>query len=121
MATFVVGADPWIGDDLSQYSQDFVPEPQAQNFRLLDAIYSTATRNDVPSAVTGEAIMLVSKVFDLSALATKDDKLTIVFAKSAGDEQDNAGHVLYVAIQGGDRNFECFVYQPRSRAPPMPA
>ena len=63
---FVVGADPWIGDDLSQYSQDFVPEPQAQNFRLLDAIYSTATRNDVPSAVTGEAIMLVSKVFDLS-------------------------------------------------------
>ena len=109
---FVVGADPWIDDDLSQYSQDYVPEAQAQNFRLLDAIYSTATRNDVPSAVTGEAIMLVSKVFDLSALATKEDKLTIVFAKSAGDEQDNAGHVLYVAIRGGDRNFECFVYQP---------
>ena len=77
---FVVGADPWIDDDLSQYSQDYVPEAQAQNFRLLDAIYSTATRNDVPSAVTGEAIMLVSKVFDLSALATKEDKLTIVFA-----------------------------------------
>jgi murein DD-endopeptidase MepM/ murein hydrolase activator NlpD len=109
---YVVGADPWVGDDLSQYSQDSVAEPQAQNFRLLDAIYSTATRNDVPSAVTGEAIMLVSKVFDLSALATKDDKLTLVFAKSASDDQSNAGHVLYVAIRGGDRNFECFVYQP---------
>ena len=109
---FAVGADPWIDDDLSQYSQDYVPEAQAQNFRLLDAIYSTATRNEVPSAVTGEAIMLVSKVFDLSALATKEDKLTIVYAKSAGEEQDNAGHVLYVAIRGGDRNFECFVFQP---------
>ena len=112
---FVVGADPWIDDDLSQYSQDYVPEAQAQNFRLLDAIYSTATRNDVPSAVTGEAIMLVSKVFDLSALATKEDRLTIVFAK--GDDQGNAGHVLYVAIHGGDRNFECFVYQPTPGAP----
>ena len=80
---YVVGADPWVGDDLSQYSEEPVAEPQAQNFRLLDAIYSTATRNDVPSAVTGEAIMLVSKVFDLSALATKEDRLTIVFAKSA--------------------------------------
>ena len=58
--------------------------------------------------------MLVSKVFDLSALATKEDKLTIVFAKSASDEQGNAGHVLYVAIHGGDRNFECFVYQPHA-------
>ena len=114
---FVVGADPWLGDDLSQYSQDFVPEPQAQNFRLLDAIYSTATRNDVPSAVTGEAIMLVSKVFDLSALATKDDRLTIIFSKSASDGQGNAGHVLYLAIKGGDRNFECFVYQPVPGAP----
>jgi len=114
---FVVGADPWLGDDLSQYSQDSVPEAQGQNFRLLDAIYSTATRNDVPSAVTGEAIMLVSKVFDLSALATKDDKLTIIYGKPAADDQSNAGHVLYVAIKGGDRNFECFVYQPVPGAP----
>ena len=112
---YVVGADPWVGDDLSQYSEEPAQEAQGQNFRLLDAVYSTATRNEVPSAVTGEAIMLVSKVFDLSALATKDDKLTLVYAK--GDDQGNAGHVLYVAIRGGDRNFECFVYQPTPGAP----
>ena len=32
---------------------------QPQSYRLLDAIYSTATRNNVPSSVTGEAIMLI--------------------------------------------------------------
>ena len=97
------------------------PRPQAQNFRLLDAIYSTATRNNVPSAVTGEAIMLVSKVFDLSALATKDDRLTLVFAKSAGDEQGNAGHVLYVADPRRRPEFRVLRLPAARPAPTMPA
>ena len=95
-----------------------MPEPQAQNFRLLDAIYSTATRNDVPSAVTGEAIMLVSKVFDLSALATKDDRLTIIFCEVRPvTVKAMPATCSIVAIKGGDRNFECFVYQPSPGRP----
>ena len=54
---------------------------QPQSYRLLDAIYSTATRNNVPSSVTGEAIMLISRAFDLQAIATKDDRLVLAFAK----------------------------------------
>ncbi|MBA3448717.1 MAG: peptidoglycan DD-metalloendopeptidase family protein [Pseudaminobacter sp.] len=108
---FVAGADPWIDEDLSRHSRDAVPEGREVRYRLLDAIYSTATRNDVPGGVTGEAIMLMSRTFDLQALAAKDDRLVIVFSASARDEGRNAGRVLYAAIRGGDRTFECFVYQ----------
>ena len=111
--SYVAGADPWINDDLSQYAHksDKQAAPQ-QSYRLLDAIYSTATRNSVPSSVTGEAIMLVSRAFDLQALATKDDKLVLAFAKDARSANGNSGRVLYVAIHGTDRDFECVVYQP---------
>ncbi len=108
---FVAGADPWIDEDLSSYSEEILTEPQNVSYRLLDAIYSTATRNQVPGGVTGEAIMLMSRSFDLQATVSKDDRLTVVFSKSARDEGHNAGRVLYVAVRGPDRNFECFVYQ----------
>jgi len=109
---FVAGADPWIDEDLSSYSGTITPEAQNLSYRLLDAIYSTATRNQVPSGVTGEAIMLMSRAFDLQAMATKDDRLVIIFAKSGRDAGRNTGRVLYAAIRGPDRNLECFVYQP---------
>ena len=108
---FVAGADPWIDEDLSSYSQDTSAEAQNLSYRLLDAIYSTATRNQVPSGITGEAIMLMSRAFDLQAMTTKTDKLTIIYSKSARDEGRNAGRVLYAAIRGPDRNLECLVYQ----------
>jgi murein DD-endopeptidase MepM/ murein hydrolase activator NlpD len=110
--SFTAGADPWINDDLSQYADKQDTTAQPQSYRLLDAIYSTATRNNVPSSVTGEAIMLVSRAFDLQALATRDDRLVLAYAKAGRDKTGNAGRVLYVAIHGVDRDFECFVYQP---------
>jgi murein DD-endopeptidase MepM/ murein hydrolase activator NlpD len=111
--TFVAGADPWINEDLSQYAKgDNAAAPQP-SYRLLDAIYSTATRNNVPSSVTGEAIMLVSRVFDLQAVATKEDRLVLAFAKAGRAKEGGAGRVLYVAVHGVDRNLECFVYQPQ--------
>jgi murein DD-endopeptidase MepM/ murein hydrolase activator NlpD len=113
--SFVSGADPWINEDLSRYtSGESANEPQ-KSYRLLDAIYSTATRNNVPSSVTGQAIMLISRSFDLQALATKSDRLILAYAKNGGAE-GSAGRVLYVAVTGIDRNFECFVYQPQPNA-----
>jgi murein DD-endopeptidase MepM/ murein hydrolase activator NlpD len=109
---FVAGADPWIGEDLSTFVQEQTPETQNLSYRLLDAIYSTATRNNVPAGVTGEAIMLVSRAFDLQSMATPEDRLVLIFAPAPRDEGRNAGRILYVAIRGKDRNFECFVYQP---------
>lgn len=114
--TFASGADPWINEDLSQYAGAEDEAAQPQSYRLLDAIYSTATRNNVPSSVTGEAIMLVSRAFDLQALATQNDRLVLVYAKTNRDEGEPAGRVLYVAVHGVDRNFECFVYQPQPGA-----
>ena len=114
--TFVSGADPWINEDLSQYADGQTEVAQPQSYRLLDAIYSTATRNNVPSSVTGEAIMLISRAFDLQALATKDDRLVLAFAKTGRDESGTSGRVLYVAVHGVDRDFECFVYQPQPGA-----
>ena len=112
---FVSGADPWINEDLSKYtSGETTSEPQ-KSYRLLDAIYSTSTRNNVPSSVTGQAIMLISRSFDLQALATKRDRLTLAYAKNDGAD-GSAGRVLYVAVTGIDRNFECFVYQPQPNA-----
>ena len=60
--------------------------------------------------------MLISRAFDLQALATKDDRLVLAFAKTGRDESGNSGRVLYVAVHGVDRNFECFVYQPQPGA-----
>ena len=112
---FVTGADPWIDEDLSQYANgESANEPQ-KSYRLLDAIYSTSTRNNVPSSVTGQAIMLISRSFDLQALATKSDRLILAYAKN-GDSEGSAGRVLYVAVHGVDRDFECFVYQPQADA-----
>lgn len=103
-----------INEDLSQYAGDESTAPQQpQGFRLLDAIYSTATRNNVPSSVTGEAIMLISRAFDLQALATKDDRLVLAYAKTSRGEKGSGSRVLYVAVHGVDRNLECFVYQPQ--------
>ena len=84
--------------------------------------FSTRSTAPLPATtfrarVTGEAIMLVSKVFDLSALATKDDRLTIVFAKTAATVRAMPATCSTSPIHGGDRNFECFVYQPTPGAP----
>src|SRR5690606_8970933 len=57
---FVAGADPWVDEDLFNYSGEEQSEEPRRQYRLLDAIYSTAARNNVPTGVIGEAIMLLS-------------------------------------------------------------
>lgn len=59
--------------------------------------------------------MLVSRAFDLQALATKDDKLVLA-CQGCPQHQRQFGAVLYVAIHGTDRDFECVVYQPTADA-----
>ena len=116
---FVTGADPWIDEDLSQYANgESANEPQ-KSYRLLDAIYSTSTRNNVPSSVTGQAIMLISRSFDLQALATKSDRLILAYAKN-GDSEGSAGRVLYVAVHGVDRTSNASSTS-RRPTPTMPA
>ena len=105
------GADPWVREDLFKLSgSEEVAQPGRQ-YRLLDAIYSTATRNGVPTGVVGEAIMLLSRSFDLEAFASNDDKLVLAYAQAREGDLGGLGRVLYVAVTGTGRNIECYVYR----------
>lgn len=108
---FVVGADPWVPDDLFNYSGEVDDSGPKRQYRLLDAIYSTAARNNVPTSVIGEAIMYLSRGQDLNAFATHDDRLVLIYSETPRAEDGSSGRVLYVAVQGGERNLECFVFQ----------
>jgi murein DD-endopeptidase MepM/ murein hydrolase activator NlpD len=107
---FVQGVDPWVREDLFHYSgEDDVAEPQRQ-YRLLDAIYSTAARNNVSTSVIGEAIMYLSRGQDLNAFVAPGDKLVLVFSDTGRGTDGGGGRVLYAAVQGAQKNIECFVY-----------
>jgi murein DD-endopeptidase MepM/ murein hydrolase activator NlpD len=108
---FVIGADPWVRDDLFHYSGEPKEGEHKRQYRLLDAIYSTAARNNVPTGVIGEAIMYLSRGQDLNAFATADDRLTLIYSETARSDDGASGKVLYVSVRGGERDMECFVYQ----------
>ena len=59
--TFVAGVDPWVREDLLHYTGFEEQSGPPRQYRLLDAIYSTAIRNNVPAGVIGEAIMFLSR------------------------------------------------------------
>lgn len=107
---FVLGADPWVRDDLFNYSGEDDSGPKRQ-YRLLDAIYSTAARNNVPTSVIGEAIMYLSRGQDLNAFAAYDDRLILVYSETGRSTDGTAGRILFAAVRGADRDLECFVYQ----------
>ncbi len=104
-----MGADPWVFQNLFNYSDQKDVAQAGQQYRLLDAIYSTGARNGVPTEVLGEAIMLLSRSFDLNAFASSDDKFYLAYAKS-GDTKD-AGRVLFAGVKGTGRDIECYVYK----------
>ena len=108
---FVSGVDPWVRDDLFNYSGAPEAGGLVRQYRLLDAIYSTAARNNVPTSVIGEAIMYLSRGQDLNAFATYDQRLVLLYSDMARDKDGTAGRVLYVGVHGGGKDMECFVFQ----------
>jgi murein DD-endopeptidase MepM/ murein hydrolase activator NlpD len=104
------GVDPWVANDLFNYSGLAAVTGERQ-YRLLDAIYSTGVRNNVPPSVVGEAIVHLSRANDLNLFAAKTDRLTLIYSQEARGTGGSAGRVLYVAVQGPDRNLECYVFK----------
>lgn len=104
-----VGADPWVRDDLFSYVDEDDTVRSDRKYRLLDAVYSTAVRNAVPTGIVGEAIRLVSKANDLNAFAQVDDRLVLLYTR--GNENSGVGRVLYVAIIGPNRAIHCYVLE----------
>lgn len=108
---FVTGVDPWVRDDLFNYSGRPEAGAQKRQYRLLDAIYSTAARNDVPTSVLGEAIMYLSRGHDLNAFATENQRLVLLYSETPRGKDGAVGRVLYVGVLGGGTSLECFVFR----------
>uniref|UniRef100_UPI0018EF23B8 M23 family metallopeptidase n=1 Tax=Paracoccus binzhouensis TaxID=2796149 RepID=UPI0018EF23B8 len=122
----VAAADAWADQPLLQDAMARAggPAPQGQQ-RLLDVIYSAALRGDVPPEVIGEALALMSQIFDLDGYADPEDRLTLIYADGAADRP---GAVLFVGISGpsgdkpcyvvpADEGFECYAPGARIRRP----
>jgi len=110
--SFVSGVDPWVREDLLHYSGSEQKTGPTRQYRLLDAIYSTAARNNVPTAVIGETIMYLSRGQDLNAFASHGDKLLLAYSATPRANEGSGGRVLYAAIKGDQKTIECFVYKP---------
>ncbi|MET0596675.1 MAG: peptidoglycan DD-metalloendopeptidase family protein [Mesorhizobium sp.] len=108
---FESAADPWVREDLFNYSGTPDEGPHKRQYRLLDAIYSTAARNNVPTGVIGEAIMMLSRGQDLNAFATVSDRLVLIYSDTPRGKDGVSGRVLYVGVKGAEKTLECFVYQ----------
>ncbi|CDX51300.1 conserved exported hypothetical protein [Mesorhizobium plurifarium] len=108
---FVSGVDPWVREDLFNYSGASDQGGPKRQYRLLDAIYSTAARNKVPTSVIGEAIMYLSRGQDLDAFASEDQRLVLIYSQTPRGQGEISGRVLYVGVQGADRSLDCFVFQ----------
>jgi murein DD-endopeptidase MepM/ murein hydrolase activator NlpD len=108
---FVSGVDPWVREDLFNYSGAQAQGTHKRQYRLLDAIYSTAARNKVPTGVIGEAIMYLSRGQDLDAFASEDQSLVLIYSQRPRGKEETAGRVLYVGVQGSEKSLDCFVFQ----------
>ncbi|TIO09436.1 M23 family metallopeptidase [Mesorhizobium sp.] len=108
---FVSGVDPWVREDLFNYSGAQAQGTHKRQYRLLDAIYSTAARNKVPTGVIGEAIMYLSRGQDLDAFASEDQRLVLIYSQRPRGKEEAAGRVLYVGVQGAEKSLDCFVFQ----------
>lgn len=108
---FVSGVDPWVREDLFNYSGASDQGGPKRQYRLLDAIYSTAARNKVPTSVIGEAIMYLSRGQDLDAFASEDQRLVLIYSQTPRGQGQISGRVLYVGVQGMAKSLDCFVFQ----------
>ncbi len=105
------GADAWIDDDLPRLaSAQGGAEPLAvQDFRMLDGFYSAAIRNGVPTQLVGEAIVLMSKAYDMEAIAAEGDRMTLLYAPDPAGSGGGPGQILFAGISGPSGEKICYV------------
>ncbi len=103
----VPGADPWADQPLlkNALSGEDAPAPAGPQ-RLLDVIYSAALRNEVPTEIIGEALALMSQVYDLDGYADAADRLELIYAAGASGRP---GAVMFVGVSGPSGQKRCYV------------
>ena len=92
---YVQASDPWLNDGLMTLGRNGANETSDGKFRLLDALYSAAIRNGVPTPVTAELVAMMSKTHNLDKLAVEGDAVTIAFARQHGPNGQLAGQVMF--------------------------
>lgn len=109
---FEAAADPWLEEDLLSRSGDMRAAAMArQDVRLLDALYSAAIRNGLPTSLVGEMIVIMSKQFDLDRFVADGDKVTMLFAKDEALTGDGLSRLLYVGVNGPSGEMACYVVE----------
>jgi len=108
---FENAADPWIGTDLLGRSGDLIRSADiAQtDLRLLDAVYSAAIRNGLPTSEVGELIVMLAQRYDLDRFAAEGDELTVLYATEPGHMGQGLGRILYAAIESEAGDMPCYV------------
>ena len=107
---YEAAVDPWSDKDLFRQAAAQNDATPAQ-FRLLDGVYSAGIRRGVPPSIVGEAIMYLSRNYDLSDLAGAEDRMTLIYSDSPRDGGESAGRVLYASIEQPKRHIRCFVFK----------
>lgn len=107
----VAAADPWIEKDLLALSTFPNKDKAAKTgqYRLLDALYSAAIRNGVPTQLVGEIVVMMSKAYDLDSIAQAGDQLTLLYSKEHGPNGQAEGQILYIGIRGSGGDRPCYV------------
>ena len=107
-AGYTASADPWIDVDLFALASPVtVTAAPAQDFRLLDAVYSAAIRRGVPTTLVGEMIVMLSQAHDLDAFAAPGDELRLLYAPNT--TETGPGQILFAGISGPSGEMPCYV------------
>lgn len=116
--TYVPASDPWLNDNLMALSTLGRDGKDAETtdgkFRLLDAVYSAAIRNGVPTTLVGEIVAMMAKTHDLDKLAVEGDEVTIAFARQHGPNGTLAGQVMFAGIRGPSGTLPCYFIPDRA-------
>ncbi|OCX66560.1 hypothetical protein BFP70_04895 [Thioclava sp. SK-1] len=103
-------ADPWLKEDLLARSGGLRQAAMApQDIRLLDALYSAAIRNGLPTDLVGELIVVMSQRFDLERFVSPEDHVTLLFATAPGPQGAGVGQLLFAGIAGPSGQMPCYV------------
>lgn len=110
---FAPAADPWLQDNLLGRSDRLrvTAPPPPRDIRLLDALYSAAIRNGLPTNLVGELIVIMSQRFDLERFVADGDQVTVLFADNPGPQGQGLGRLLFVGIDGPSGSMPCYVVQ----------
>lgn len=106
-ADFVAGVDPWRDIEIFE---DATPDVEAdEEFQLLDAVYGLALRNSIPSGVTSEILLLLSRAVDLNQPITSGDRIDILFTSEPRERTTGTGRVVYIGVDSTKNDVRCYV------------